>query len=509
VRLRVLSTGSPFRRAPGRRWWPSRRLTVAVLVVAAVAATAGTAAAGAARTYSTHGTIPLRTALFDPFTFAGPERATAFTMSSAAGASYVRIVARWRSLAPAALWDGFDASDPTSPGYSWDWLDNTVAAAEAAGLTPILDVGGPPSWALVKPPKGADGGTPKIDALQQFSTALATHYDGQHGAPAVHVWQIWNEPNLSLDLSPVKASTYRKMVNAFADSVHAADPANIVVAGDLDPFANKTKRFQTVAPLAFMRALLCVSKGNPKAKKAKLRRPHASCKQRVHFDVWSHHPYTFNGPFGHARNPDDVSLGDLPKMRDLLKTGIRLHHVVSSSRVQFWVTEFSWDTNPPRKHAAPIQLQARWTAESLYQMWRSGVSLVTWFGFQDQRKPSPYASGLFFHSKSLEHARAKPTRTAFRFPFVAYLRKRAVTVWGRNATSKKTVVTIQRRLGKHGRWKAVARIRTNRYGIFKAKLRLKATAKDWLRATARGSGRSLAFSLTPPSSKLRYGPWGN
>ncbi len=508
MRLRVLSTGVTAWLAAGRRRLARRLLAVAAVVLVAVAA-AGAAEARAIHTYSTHATIPLRTALFDPFTFAGPDRSTAFGMTAAAGATYVRIVARWRSLAPADPGVGFVASDPNSGGYSWSWLDDTVAAAQKAGLTPILDVGGPPPWALANRPKGEDAGTPKINDLKAFATAIATHYDGRHGAPRVKVWQIWNEPNLSLDLSPVKASNYRLMVNAFADAVHAAVPGNLVLAGDLDPFANKAKRFHTTAPLAFMRSLLCVSMGSKKAKSKKLRRPHATCKQRIHFDIWSHHPYTFNGPFGHARRPDDVSLGDLPKMRAVLRAAIKFHHVVSTRPVQFWVTEFSWDTNPPRKHAAPVALEARWTAEALYQMWRSGVSLVTWFGFVDQPKPSVYQSGLYFHSKKLQHARAKPMRTAFRFPFVAYLGKGGVSVWGRDATSKKTTITIQRRHGTHGAWRAVARVRSNGYGIFKAKLQLKAATKDWLRATANGSGKSLAFSLTQPSHKLRYGPWGN
>jgi hypothetical protein len=55
----------------------------------------------------------------------------------------------------------------------------------------------------------------------------------------------------------------------------------------------------------------------------------------------------------------------------------------------------------------------------------------------------------------------------------------------------------------------VARVRSNRTGIFRANLRLAASTKDWLRATAAGSGNSLGFSLTRPSPKLRYGPWGN
>jgi hypothetical protein len=51
-------------------------------------------------------------------------------------------------------------------------------------------------------------------------------------------------------------------------------------------------------------------------------------------------------------------------------------------------------------------------------------------------------------------------------------------------------------------------VRSNRYGIFQATLKLSATTTDWLRATAPGSGNSLAFSLAVPKN-VRYGPWGN
>jgi hypothetical protein len=141
-------------------------------------------------------------------------------------------------------------------------------------------------------------------------------------------------------------------------------------------------------------------------------------------------------------------------------------------------------------------------------MWLSGVSLVTWFLLEDNPSPSPYQSGLYFHAKSLENARAKPTLTAFRFPFVAYLGKKNVSVWGRDATSDQEAVTVQRRHGKRGSWRTVAHLRANRYGIFKATLKLKATKKDWVRATAPGSGTSLAFSLTVPHDP-HIGPWGN
>jgi hypothetical protein len=141
-------------------------------------------------------------------------------------------------------------------------------------------------------------------------------------------------------------------------------------------------------------------------------------------------------------------------------------------------------------------------------MWLSGVTLVTWFLLEDYPKSSSFQSGLFFHASSLQSARPKPVRTAFRFPFVAYLKGRTVSVWGRDATSDQEDVTIELRHGKRGKWHTVALVASNGHGIFRASMRLKASKKDWVRATASGSGTSLAFSLTRPKNPAFIGPWG-
>jgi cellulase (glycosyl hydrolase family 5) len=477
----------------------ARRLTVlgAIACLAALTASGIQAGGARARTYSTPRTAPLRTALADPFLFNSAQRGPAFARSRAAGATYVRLLVPWRAIAPRTRPAGFVASDPTSPGYSWAGFDSIVESAVSAGLTPILDVNGNPRWAYAVKPKGVNAGTPKASALGDFATALATHYDGSTtGVPAAHVFQVWNEPNLSLDMSPVSASTYRGMVNAVADAVHAVDPANLVIAGGLDPYGHpkgKHRIWYSVRPFAFMRSLLCLSKGS---------HPHSTCSASIHFDVWSHHPYTpyiDGGPFARAKVRGDAELGDLPTMRAILKAGVRLHHVVSAHPVQFWVTEFGWNTNPPRKHSPSLGLAARWTAESLHQMWLSGVSLVTWFLLDDAPRPSYYQSGLFFHASSVARARPKPVRIAFRFPFVAYRHRSSVSVWGRDATSDQELVTLQRRHGKKGSWRTVARVRSNGSGIFRAGVRLRTSTGDWMRAIAPGSGKSLAFSLAPGS----------
>jgi Cellulase (glycosyl hydrolase family 5) len=476
------------------------RAAAVVVVALALSVTAAEGSERSARVHLTKATPPLQTAVFDP-TLGPAAQPPAFALMKGAGAGYVRLLVQWGQVAPETPTVGFDASDPSDPQYRWASLDATIEAAEGAGLTPILDVLGIPGWARTIGSKKV--GTPQSAQLGLFATALATRYDGMDGLPAVHDFMLWDEPNVSLHLNPATPASYRAMVNAFAASVHAVDPSNLVIAGGLDPFGHKKGKKQTwysVAPLAFMRSLLCVSKGA---------HPHATCHNQIHFDVWSHHPYTFGGPFGKAKAPDDVELGDLPRMRSVLKAGVRLHHVVSAEPVKFWVTEFGWDTKPPRSHAASPALAARWTAEALHQMWLSGVSLVTWFLIDDKPSPSPYQSGLYFHAGSLENAKPKPGLTAFRFPFVAYLgKKRTVSVWGRDSVGASDVVTIQLRHRKSGTWRSVARIAANANGIFLANLKLKATKKDWLRATSASAGKSLGFSLTRPKDP-NIGPWGN
>ena len=439
--------------------------------------------------------------MYDPFHF-NRSSPGAFAMTRSAGAQYVRLIVRWAGIAPATRPVGFDAADPTSPGYTWSGMDSTVEAAAAAGLAPILDITNTPSWAYSHRPSGVNAGSPKAAELGAFAHALAMHYDGENGLPDVNNYEVWNEPNLSTYLYQAKASIYRAMVNAVADGVHSVDPANLVVAGGLDPFGHpktKTQKWFSAYPLPWMRSLLCVSKGA---------HPHATCHDKIKFDVWSHHPYTWGGAFGKAKAPGNVELGDMPQMHAVLQAGVRLHHVVSTHPVQFWVTEFGWDTNPPRPHAASLGLASRWTAESLYQAWRSGVSLLTWFVLVDHSAPSPYMSGLYFHASSVARARPKPVLTAFRFPFVAYRHRSTVSIWGRDATSTKARVTIQLRHGKKGSWRTVGYVVANSSGIFRATLKVKASKNDWLRSVAAGSGKSLAFSLTVPHAP-HIGPWGN
>jgi hypothetical protein len=139
----------------------------------------------------------------------------------------------------------------------------------------------------------------------------------------------------------------------------------------------------------------------------------------------------------------------------------------------------------------------------MYQIWRAGVTLETWFLLQDEPPTTIFQSGLYFGSPSLITAKPKPLLTTFRFPFVAYLRANGrVFIWGRDRASTQQNITIQRRIGT-GAWKTVATITSNSYGVFTSTLKLGATAAWYLRAVD-ASGSSPQFSLTVPPNENMY-----
>jgi len=188
-------------------------------------------------------------------------------------------------------------------------------------------------------------------------------------------------------------------------------------------------------------------------------------------------------------------------MGRLLSAAVRARHAISHGAMQFWVTEFSWDTTPPDPAAVPIRLHARWVAEALYRMWSSGVSLATWFQLRDnavngRAHNQVYESGLYFRcAAGLQCDRPKLSLTAFRFPFVAYRSGRSVLVWGRTPGGVRGRVIVEQRVGRSWRRKAV--LSTDRYGIFQRRV-APSGGGDVRARLANGSATALAFSLTRP-----------
>jgi Concanavalin A-like lectin/glucanases superfamily len=410
---------------------------------------------------------PLRTAMIDHGELDGPDADLALTRARAAGASAFRLMLEWYRVAPVERPEGFDAANPNSPGYDWSSFDRKIRMIAAHGLEPIVVLHYPPVWA-------GGGFTPVPDPVEtgKFAHAAAEHYNGASGVPRVRYWMIWNEPNVELDFSPqfdaenrpVSPAAYRTVLNAAADGIHAARSDNLVIAGALSPFGVDTRDYlRTMPPMVFMRELLCMSDGKP---------PQPTCQEQAHFDVWAHHPYTRGGPTHKAKVRDDVSLGNLDEMSTMLGAATRAGHIMSARPVQFWATEFSWDTKPPDPLAVPLRLQARWVSEALYRMWKLGVGLVAWLQIRDAPYPEKgEQSGLWYYGGprlACDDAKT-PTLTSFHFPFVAYTgKKKRLTVWGRTPTSRPGLVTIQQLTPKG--WRDIGKVHATAGGIFSGRV---------------------------------------
>lgn len=443
---------------------------------------------------------PLQTAVFDPETLATPDAPVAFHRIHDAGATAVRLSVSWRDIAPVTRRAGFKAANPADPAYRWEATDRQVQLAVANGLAPILSIADTPAWAegqsipvpsWLRPPGTAE---PSPTAFAQFAQAAAKRYSGSfHGLPRVRYWQAWNEPNFFKFLSPQFVAKqpfapdwYRSMVNAFAAAVHGVNRTNVVIAGGLSPYGDGQN---FMSPFQFMRELFCMSSGPS---------PKPTCRLAVHFDVWATHPYTAGGPTHKALNAGDVSLGDLPAVRRLLNAAVAAHHVVPRGGLRFWVTEFSWASDPPVPTAVPSGLLARWTSEALYRMWQSGVSLVTWFELRDEPPSGLFKSGLYYRGSSLASDRPKLALTAFRFPLVAYKQPGGIFVWGRTPGGVRGTVTVQEASGSG--WVPLGTVRSNPNGIFSARFPNRTGGP--VRAVLERSA-SVPFSLeVPPDIKL-------
>jgi hypothetical protein len=443
-----------FVQAP-RTGAPVRATLIALLVAAALFATPCATASASPR--------PLTTGV--SYVYTNDE--TSFQQVARTGAQLVQTPLRWASVAPQQRPASWDPENPADPHYNWEWIDLWVTRAVRAGLTPLLEVRGAPRWAQGCATSEVDAVCkPDPTALAQFAVAAARRYSGQFGGlPRVRYWQGLNEPNLSLYFTPqyegnraVSADLYRPLINSFYAAIKSVNPSNLVLSAGLGPIAIP---HYTVGPLRFARELLCLNRHN---------RPlPGSCEGGVHFDIFDVHPYTTGGPT-HEGGPNDVELGDIPKLVKLLRAADRAGRIAGAFRhTPLWITEFSWDSKPPDPGGLPMGIETRWVAETLYRTWRAGVSNFFWFSLTDSPTEGlPFSqtlqSGLYFLGRTPAQDRPKKVLYAFRFPFVAYPRSKGLFFWGRTPDSGPGTVAIQLRQG--NRWRRVATIRAAGNGIF-------------------------------------------
>ena len=78
-------------------------------------------------------------------------------------------------------------------------------------------------------------------------------------------------------------------------------------------------------------------------------------KKKTYLDAIAHHPYGVGGPYTHALNPGDVAVPDIVKLTRVLKRAQKKGRVLPRLRKkEVWVTEMSWDSNPPDPGGVPV-----------------------------------------------------------------------------------------------------------------------------------------------------------
>jgi hypothetical protein len=394
----------------------------------------------------------------------GADREAALGDAVATHASIVRISANWRRVAPKTPPAGFVAADPASPGYQWGTLDAAVKAASAHGLEPLLMVNAAPAWAEgPHRPANTPIGTwePDPASFEAFAVALATRYDGataDPGAigstlPAVHLFEAWNEPNLSTYLNPqwangrpVSADLYRNLLNGFYAGVKSVEPGATVVGGSLAPFGDPPGGSR-VPPVTFTRRLFCLRGGAL---------TELACLRPAHLDAFSHHPIAVGPPDREAESPLDATTPDLGRLSTVLRAAESSGRVLPRGRQKpLWVTEFWYDSDPPDPSGVKVAQQARWYAQDLYSFWQQGVTVALCLQVIDSTAGANFGSTLqsgVYYADGMP----KPSQRALAFPFVTH-RTGAFTVgvWGIAAHHGKVKIQALRR----GNWTTLSTVR--------------------------------------------------
>jgi hypothetical protein len=408
----------------------------------------------------------------------------------------VRVGLQWAEVAPAgsAKPANFDAADPADPHYRWTATDYAVRSAAQHHLRVIFQILDAPVWAEGpgQPSRYVSPGAwnPGPAEFTAFVHAAAVRYGGAFPdplnrlakLPRVSYWEPWNEPNIPGYFSaPRPVDAYRTLLDRAYVALKAVHRDNLVVLGGLAPVSSVPG---SIPPLDFGAELLCLHQVGSGF------RPNGSCPQRADFDVFGMHPYSLAvTPTKPAYKPGDVLVADMGELGALVRAANAFHTAVPASGHEIWATEFAWFTNPPNTQLGdPDRMAARYVAYSMYEMWKSGVSLVVWFQVLDTASAGITGGGLYWSP-----GRPKLMLRAFAFPFVAAAGRTGGSAWGRAPVSRRVWVTVQRGTGRG--WPTVARVHTAVDGTFT--VRFRARRNGVYRAQVVGGPASLAYNTRP------------
>lgn len=460
----------------------------------------------------------------------------------ALGIDRVRLTANWSVLTR----DGdarlrpksFDAADPAAYEQArWRGLDQAVALARESGLQVLVDIGfWAPRWATTDGPGGRARENVRAGAYADFAVAVAERYSGRFvpepdvTAPEppsqdqsfldallggrkppvpppprpgpldrVDQFALWNEPNhpglllpqwlgFGRDAKAASPIIYGRMLRAAYPAAKRVRPDATFLIGNTSSTGDIGR--SAVPPLRFIRELACVGRAlRP------LRTSECENFTQVPGDGWAHHPYNLNqrpDTRSPRTAPDDVWLGDLPRLSRLLRRLTASGRFAPALR-RIHLTEFGFETRKiGSRPRVSFPDQGRWLTWAEYISDRvPGVVSFAQFLLRDQ-PPAPVRVGDSFdrpygqyYTGLLTTAGAdKPAAKSFTAGLFADRRRNGTDLlWARlRLGAGPREVTIERRR-RDGRWVALRTVSVDGQESFTRVVRARPGARYRLRWT--------------------------
>jgi hypothetical protein len=386
-------------------------------------------------------------------------------------------------------WDEVEA---TRGSFNWGSYDAAVNAIVDAGLQPYLSIGGhAPKWATGK--HGRPGtNRPNAKAFKQFAQVAGRHYS------SVHIWSIWNEPNLYSWLSPQRShgiplspSIYRNLYLAGYRGLKAGGhTGDKFLLGELMPRGGSSQ--QKVRPLEFLREMACLDSHyrQIRGKAAKKR----GCRKVGRFPTSgiAYHPYT--PPAGpHTREgTDDAAIGQLGRLRATIDALARRGKL--PRHLPIWISELGFQTKPPDKiFGAPLKRAASFMDESEWIAFRNprvaSYSQYTLYDDPPRSGPGPlrwssWQAGIYYRN-----GKRKPyVFNAFRLPVhVRRLGGNRVEILAGRRIPGETATVAAKAPG--GSYKTIGTVAVNSAGYFKRIFKVQSATRSKFKVTIDGVSR--------------------
>jgi polysaccharide biosynthesis protein PslG len=228
-----------------------------------------------------------------------------------AGVKWVRLNISWKSVEP-------NSKGSYSSGYLSN-IDSIVDKVRAAGIQVVMPMADSvPYWASADPSKYTDSSGTKHWNVYWRPTSFNDYGDAfryvvnRYSAHGVHVYEVWNEPNLkNFWPSGPNATEYVQMLKAAYPAAKGADPSSTILAGALSD-----------NDYGFLQGIYAAG-GGP------------------YFDAVSDHTYPNAGPDSCWND----SAGKRNRFAFCAIEEIRNTMVANGdSAKQIWLTEFGWST---------------------------------------------------------------------------------------------------------------------------------------------------------------------